>query len=200
MDLLKRYEIFINILSTELNRMFNEQSEFIKCREGCSFCCESGEYPFSKIEFEYLILGYNCLSNDIKEIIKHNIKELNIQKIQNSKSPFMYKCPFLINKRCTVYAHRGIICRTFGLLAEHNDGSYTIPFCHEKGLNYSNVYDDELKQIVMTKNGKTICKSEPKAYRITRNSIQNLSIAKNLDINWGDSKTLLDYFNEYNLL
>ena len=193
----KRYEIFLGMLMKELNRMFSNQTDFIKCKEGCSYCCEKGEYPFSQIEFEYLMKGYEALPEEIKTTIKENITKINNEREQNKSENFMYECPFLINKRCSVYENRGIICRTFGLLCEHDDGRYTIPFCHEMGLNYSNVYDKDLGQISEELSAKY--ETEPSAYRISRNTIQNLSIAKNLNIEWGESKSLIDYLNEANL-
>lgn len=195
-NLEKRYQIFIHTLNKELERMFLNQSEFIKCKEGCSYCCERGEYPFSEIEFQYLMEGYKQLPEEIKTTIKNNIKSINEQKNTNTEKIFMYKCPFLIYNRCSVYKNRGIICRTFGLLCEHEDEHLTIPFCHEKGLNYNKVYDKDLGQIVTEKNGQMLSKTEPKAYRISRKSIMNLSIARNLNIEWGESKTLLDFLNE----
>ena len=50
-SLKKRYEIFLYTLNKELQKMFDNQAEFIKCKEGCSYCCEQGEYPFSELEF-----------------------------------------------------------------------------------------------------------------------------------------------------
>ncbi len=190
----KRYEIFLGMLIKELNRMFSAQSEFIKCKEGCSYCCEKGEYPFSRIEFDYLMKGYKALPQGTKNKILENIANINEDKKKSDNKDFMYKCPFLLDKRCTVYENRGIICRTFGLLCEHTDDRYTIPFCHEYGLNYSNVYDKELGQI--SEELSQSYETEPTAYRISRETIQNLSIAKNLNIEWGESKTLIDFINE----
>ena len=195
-DLKTRYETFLNLLMGELNRMFDEQSEFIKCKEGCSYCCEKGEYPFSELEFYYLLDEYETLSEDTKNIIKENIKKVNMLKQEHKDGRFMYDCPFLVNKRCSVYNNRGIICRTFGLLCEHDDGRLTMPFCQSHGLNYSNVFDEELNQIVYEKDGVMLTKTEPKAYRISRDNIMNLSTAKRLNIEWGKSKTLIDFINE----
>lgn len=193
-DLIKRYTIFLHTLNKELERMFANQAEFIKCKEGCSFCCEHGEYPFSKLEFDYLLEGYKKLDSETKFKILENIARINEEQTKSNETPFMHDCPFLINKRCSVYENRGIICRTFGLLCEHDDGRLTMPFCQEKGLNYSQVYDNEIGQITSEKVEQ--CKTEPQAYRISRDNIQNLSIAKNLDIDWGESKTMIDYINE----
>lgn len=198
-SLKKRYEIFLYTLNKELQKMFDSQAEFIKCKEGCSYCCEKGEYPFSELEFNYLIEGYKQLDSNTKKIIKENIKQINKEKSKNTDKIFMHKCPFLINKRCSVYNNRGIICRTFGLLCEHNDGRLTIPFCHEYGLNYAQLYDKELGQLIDERDGIKLSKTEPAAFRIERDNIMNLSIAKNLNIVWGDSKTMIDFINQTNI-
>ena len=195
----KRYQIFLKTFQKELDNMFINQSEFIKCKEGCSLCCENGEYPFSKIEFDYLIEGYRNLDKETKKEILLNIAKINEEKHSSKNETFMYKCPFLIRNRCSVYENRGIICRTFGLLCEHDDGRLTMPFCQEYGLNYSQIYDKEKGQLITEKNGNRLCETEPKAYRIARENVQKLSIAKNLNIEWGDSKTLIDYLNENNI-
>ncbi len=198
-SLKKRYEIFLYTLNKELQKMFDNQAEFIKCKEGCSYCCEKGEYPFSELEFNYLIEGYKQLDSNTKKIIKENIKQINKEKSKNTDKIFMHKCPFLIDKRCSVYKNRGIICRTFGLLCEHNDGRLTIPFCHEYGLNYAQLYDKELGQLIDERDGIKLSKTEPAAFRIERDNIMNLSIAKNLNIVWGDSKTMIDFINQTNI-
>lgn len=198
-SLKKRYEIFLYTLNKELQKMFDNQAEFIKCKEGCSYCCEKGEYPFSELEFNYLIEGYKQLDSNTKKIIKENIKQINKKKSKNTDKIFMHKCPFLIDKRCSVYKNRGIICRTFGLLCEHNDGRLTIPFCHEYGLNYAQLYDKELGQLIDERDGIKLSKTEPAAFRIERDNIMNLSIAKNLNIVWGDSKTMIDFINQTNI-
>ena len=198
-SLKKRYEIFLYTLNKELQKMFDNQAEFIKCKEGCSYCCEQGEYPFSELEFNYLIEGYKQLDSNTKKIIKENIKQINKEKSKNTDKIFMHKCPFLIDKRCSVYQNRGIICRTFGLLCEHNDGRLTIPFCHEYGLNYAQLYDKELGQLIDERDGIKLSKTAPAAFRIERDNIMNLSIAKNLNIVWGDSKTMIDFINQTNI-
>ena len=198
-SLKKRYEIFLYTLNKELQKMFDNQAEFIKCKEGCSYCCEKGEYPFSELEFNYLIEGYKQLDSNTKKIIKENIKQINKEKSKNTDKIFMHKCPFLIDKRCSVYKNRGIICRTFGLLCEHNDGRLTIPFCHEYGLNYAQLYDKELGQLIDERDGIKLSKTEPAAFRIEHDNIMNLSIAKNLNIVWGDSKTMIDFINQTNI-
>lgn len=198
-DLKKRYQIFLHTFQRELDRMFNEQKEFIMCKEGCSYCCEKGEYPFSELEFNYLLDEYKTLDNETKFKILENVARVNEAKSKFNGEQFMYDCPFLVNHRCSVYKNRGLICRTFGLLVEHDDDRLTMPFCQDLGLNYSKVYDNEIGQIVIEKDGNPLCETMPKAYRIAREHVLKLSIAKNLDIDWGASKTLIDMINESNM-
>ena len=57
--MLQRYEKFLKeVLEPKLEKYFEEQCEFVKCKEGCSSCCEVGEYPFSRLELEYLMSGF----------------------------------------------------------------------------------------------------------------------------------------------
>lgn len=48
--MLQRYEKFLKeVLDPKLDKYFEEQCEFVKCKEGCSSCCEVGEYPFQDL-------------------------------------------------------------------------------------------------------------------------------------------------------
>ena len=78
--------------------MFDNQAEFIKCKEGCSYCCEKGEYPFSELEFNYLIEGYKQLDSNTKKIIKENIKQINNEK-STDLFRYMRKLPYF----CTAF-------------------------------------------------------------------------------------------------
>ncbi len=95
-------------------------------------CCENGDYPLSQTEYEYLMQGYIKLDNNTKKTVQHNIK--NIVKGG--------ACPFLINKQCSVYQYRPIICRVHGIAYLCKDNTVKIPYCAKEGLNYSSVYSD----------------------------------------------------------
>ena len=105
--MLQRYEKFLKeILDPKLEKYFEEQCEFVKCKESCSSCCEVGEYPFSRLELEYLMSGFVNLSFETKHIIKEEIKHLKREQ------PKMYNCPFLINKMCCVQIQRNSLQNT----------------------------------------------------------------------------------------
>lgn len=140
--MLERYKKFLEKFDKRINKYFEEQCEFIKCKEGCSACCEIGEYPFSRLEAEYLMSGFIKLSTETKNKIKQEIKQLK------SENPKMYKCPFLIDNKCAVYPYRGIVCRTHGL-AWFDGEKIQLPYCVNKGLNYSKVFDRETGEVFL---------------------------------------------------
>jgi mRNA-degrading endonuclease RelE of RelBE toxin-antitoxin system len=84
--MLKRYEKFLEKLDKRFERYFEEQCEFIKCRPGCSACCEIGQYPFSRLELEYLMSGFVELPFGVKHKIKEEIKRLKKEKPKWYKS------------------------------------------------------------------------------------------------------------------
>ncbi len=50
-------------------------------------------------------------------------------------------CPFLVNKECSVYEYRPIICRVHGL-SYLKDDIAIVPYCVNSGLNYAEVFED----------------------------------------------------------
>ena len=148
----KTYSIFLQELDKELNKFFKNQKKNIKCKKNCSYCCEKGNYPFSLPEFQYLTEGYINLPPEQKKIVQKNIKNLLTEKKQSKEKIFEHQCPFLINKQCSVYKYRGIICRTFGL-AYYDDekNKVRIPDCVNIGLNYSEYYEKETKTLNLEK-------------------------------------------------
>ena len=134
-DELQLYKQYLNTIQVLLNDYFDNQKEYLCCKKGCAHCCETGAYPYSRLEFDYLMIGF--FKMDLKEqqgVIKR-IKDLKkeYETVEN-KEKFMYRCPFLNEeKSCTVYEYRGLICRTFGLLKPNKDGKINMPFCQSLG-------------------------------------------------------------------
>ena len=179
--MLKRYEKFLDeVLDPKLDKYFEEQCEFIKCKPACSACCEVGEYPFSRLELEYLMSGFVNLQFDIKHKIKEEIKHLVAEK------PKMYKCPFLINKMCCLYKYRGIVCRTHGL-AWYDEGENRIrlPYCVNKGLNYATVFDRETGEVFL---------ENPIKERLRIDSILKSDEAQLYNLELGEIRPLIKWF------
>lgn len=197
--MIKTYEKYLELINDNLiQKCFDNQKEYIKCQPGCSFCCEEGEYPFTQLEFEYAMIGYNNLKEEEKEFIQSKIKKIKKQKEKSTKKEFMYECPFLINKKCSIYNHRGIICRIHGLMYyikdENGETKNKGPKCIGKGLNYSSVYDESQKLISPQMWKKTGIKTEPEAYNIGLKFLINNKMTKELNLEFGEIKALIDWF------
>ena len=161
------YKDFLDNLDKRLKQYFELHKEHINCSVGCSSCCENGDYPLSAIELEYLMQGFEELSDENKIIIQNNIKNINKGGA----------CPFLIDKKCSVYPYRPIICRVHGLAYLCQDEVVKVPFCANEGKNYTNVYKDGEIEINPIK--------------------ENLDTQELLkDFDFGEIRNLIDWINQ----
>ncbi len=144
--MLNLYKTYLEAVDSYLLTCFESQKPFIKCQLGCAGCCEIGEYPFSRLEMEYLMAGFPQLMPAVQSQIRAEIKELLARK-RVAKGRFLHKCPFLSpEKNCYLYDYRGLVCRAFGLASfEFVDGKKIVklPECARVGLNYSEVFDGD---------------------------------------------------------
>ena len=186
------YILYIAYLEQKLSKFFEAQKPYIYCKKGCSKCCQNGEYPFSKSEFNFLKIGFSKLPEELKNTINEKIKKIKFEKTGEG---FTYECPFLIDNECSVYEFRGIICRSFGLMSINPKGLSKIPFCAFEGLNYSNVVEPETKVISVEKYkklGENI--PEPLAYNVGYEFLTSKNIEENFHIAFGEKKPLIDWF------
>ena len=191
-DLYKKY---LNTVQPILDGYFEEQKEYICCQKGCAYCCEKGAYPFSEVEFIYLMLGFLKLDIKIREGVLARIRDLKAEyEKSEDKSKFMYRCPFLgEDKMCTVYDFRGIICRTFGLIQKQSDGKTIMAFCRELGLNYAKVFDFETKKIDYNKVKELGYKNIPQAYLIGLKNLMSKEFLGDNELEFGEIKSLIDW-------
>lgn len=188
------YKKYLNVIDSELANEFDTQKPFIKCKRGCSLCCEIGDYPLSRLEMEYLMAGLTELDAEIQKKIRLSIKTLLNQK-QKTNEQFIHRCPFLSNEKyCYLYERRGLVCRTFGLASFENYNGKTcikLPECAKAGLNYSDAFDGKDVEIEKFKN-----------YGIDAPVKHSLSLyyyEKNLPsdfsgLEFGEIRPLLDWF------
>jgi len=184
---LDNYEKFLEILQGDLDKIFAHQHEYIRCVPGCAHCCSSGEYPFSKLEFEYLMAGFEKLPSVIQKKISKKMETLKNSEAEE------YACPFLINNLCSVYQNRGLTCRTFGLLSERADGTLTVPFCTNLGLNYAEVYDVDTKHVQIDLYKDLNYSKPPTLFRLNSRNIMGLAMCKELGLEFGEVKRLADW-------
>ena len=191
---MENYEKFLKSIDGDLAKIFENQKEYICCKEGCSLCCERGDYPISALEYNYMMIGYDKLDSEIKSKIKENTNTL----IKENKES-MYVCPFLIEKRCSIYENRPIVCRAFGVLTEDAKGNPTFPFCATLGLNYSQIYDKEKNHLSSELVEKNNMKVFPRIFRLSNKVVMNLPLAKQLNIDFGEFDTMINFLKNKGL-
>lgn len=200
--MIEKYKKYLDKIGVHLQKFFAQQQPYIFCKEGCSICCETGEYPFTKVEFEYAMIGFETLSAEEKEIVREKVKKIKKAKEEAiKKTPdkkFMHACPFLIDKKCSIYNYRGIICRSHGLVSfstDQNDKTvYNMPRCVDSGLNYSNVYDRETNTISSKMWKETGIEEEPVSYNIGLKFLLDNKTTKDLELDFGERRAIINFF------
>ncbi len=192
--MLNNYLKYLNMLDEKLNQFFEKQKPYIFCKKGCAKCCKNARYPFSEIEFQYLITGYKTLPENTKQKICSNIK--NILEKKNINEDFNYQCPFLIDDICSIYKYRGIICRTFGLLNTAEPKGTEIPFCTLEGLNYSNVYDTKERRISEKMFAKLHIQQEPIVFNVRYDFLTSQDFGNSYGFKFGEVQPLIKWLEK----
>ena len=191
---IQKYQIYLQYLEKKLGEYFEEQAPYIFCKAGCSSCCEKGEYPFTELEFAYLMIGVQTLDNSIQKQIEQNMIRIREEHKNNTEKKFLHACPFLVNKQCSLYNFRGIICRAHGLAFFSKNQNILVPACVDDGLNYSNVYDFETRKISSEKYKKTGIKQEPLAHNVGVYFLTDNEITQSLGLDFGEIKPMYEFF------
>jgi Fe-S-cluster containining protein len=189
-----KYKQYLDTLDKKLAKFFESQKPYICCKEGCSSCCEIGEYPYTRVEVQYLMLGFHRLVPDVKLRIVESINELKrVKGGKDSSSKFMHACPFLIDKKCSVYEFRGIICRTHGLAFYDGSGKIRVPSCVNEGLNYSEVYDKATNILSSELWEASGYEQEPVSFNLSRKFLLNNEATQYLGLDFGEEKALAEW-------
>ncbi len=195
--MLNNYLDYLVFIDKKLEKFFNKQKDYIFCKKGCGLCCQNAQFPYSKIEMQYLFLGAKELPKEIFDKIEANIEKILKNKKDFKGEKFVYDCPFLIDNVCSVYDFRGIICRSFGLMSiiQGTDKKNQVPFCYAKGLNYSNVIDPETKQVSAEKFKLTGIEEEPLAFNVSYDFLTGKDFEEAFKFEFGEKKPLIDWFS-----
>ncbi|MDD3593552.1 MAG: YkgJ family cysteine cluster protein [Candidatus Gastranaerophilales bacterium] len=187
------YERYLNLIDKKVEGFFEQQAPYIKCKKGCSYCCESGSYPITELEFKYMRLGFSKLDRVKQTLVLQNIRKIK-QGRNDNEDEFLYQCPFLIDKICCIYEYRGLICRVFGLPYFDKNDKLKLPACIGIGLNYAEVLDEEKKMLSMEKVEKLGFSVTPVAFNLSLDTLLNNEAVKTLNLNFGEQKMLVDWF------
>ncbi len=191
--MLENYLTYLKIIDTKVNSFFNKQKPYIFCQKGCGKCCKHAQFPYSQIEFTYLMEGMKTLKEDKIKIIKENVSKIKSAKENSKEKKFLYDCPFLIENVCSLYEYRGIVCRTFGLITS-KDNKTKVPFCCFEGLNYSNVIGEDGKTFSVEKFKKLNVKEEPIIFNVDYDFLTESDFEEGFHFKFGEKKPLIDWF------
>ena len=194
---LEDYYLYLEQLNAKVEKFFKQQEPYIFCKEGCSYCCEEGQYPCSELEFSFLELGFMGLDDFVKEKILEKTKKLRELKEKTPDEVLQCECPFLIDKKCSAYQFRPIICRTFGIPFYDKNDNLKVPFCNELGLNYSQVYDRERKVLSEQKRKEAGIEQEPLAYNLSLSFLIGKVGKEGMKLDFGEQRTITDWMIDY---
>jgi len=143
---LDEYIDYLNKLKVRLDRYFDQEKPYIACKLGCSACCKDNNLIISNLEFLFVEKGIEQLDKSRWKAIKKRAQKLGKEykkfkknNIKKNKG-FTYQCPFLFDNTCTIYEHRPLLCRPFGLITRADcETGMAMPSCLQYGLNYANV-------------------------------------------------------------
>lgn len=167
------YEHFLKDFDKKLAQYFERDSDAVKCKKGCTLCCENADYPLSLLEMKYLMQGFMGLQKEKHDRVRTNIKSILAQDSCNS-----YKCPFLLDGECSVYRYRPLTCRVHGLAYMRTDNVVKLPECARYGLNYAENFD-----------GKTV-NFEPIKEDLNLDKI----FATHPELEFGEIRSMIDWF------
>lgn len=198
--MLKNYLVYLEFITKKIQNFFEEQSDFICCKKGCSICCKNAQFPYSEIEFRLIYKGLKELNPIVQKQILDKVDVIIKEKQKhNEKTPnekFKYDCPFLINNICSVYQYRGLICRMFGLMtfSPYKDQKTNIPFCAYQGLNYSTVLEDVKNNVLKENFLKQENAEKLKAYNVEYETLIKEETGKDFGFEFGEVKPLIEWF------
>ena len=194
---LEDYYLYLEQLQTKVDKFFKQQEPYIFCKEGCAHCCEEGQFPCSELEFSFLELGFMGLDDEVKDKILEKTRALRTIKEKTPDEVLQCECPFLINKKCSAYQFRPIICRTFGIPFYDAKGKLKVPFCNEFGLNYSQVYDRERNVLSEELYKKTGFSQEPLAYNLSLSFLIGKVGKEGMKLDFGEQRMITDWMIDY---
>ena len=81
------------------------------------------------------------------------------------------------------------------MIEANNEGKDKIPFCHELGLNYSQVVDEEKMLISEEKYLALNEVKQPLAYNVGYKFLTSEKMEKEFDFEFGEKRPLIEWFS-----
>ena len=131
----RTYEELLSDVELEFNRVRDIFIDRMQCRKGCSSCCNQ-LFSISAVEAAYISKAVKALEPQAQKLMREKalayLKELTGSAIDENQSIEAHgqtvgdalnrlvgrhyiPCPALVDDACTIYSHRPIIARKFGI-------------------------------------------------------------------------------------
>ena len=195
--MIEKYADYLKKLEKILDEYFHSQKEFLYCKKGCGLCCKLCYYPVSQLEYDYMKMGADKvftqeqkekINNKAIQIIKDRTAFL---KRNTNLMDFYYECPYLIDDICANYEHRALLCRSHGVIYKdiENPNKINLPYCFRIGLNYSQVWDYDLKNFSEEKMQQLGINARPESYDLSYSVLRKGAG----DVDFGDTRMLVEW-------
>lgn len=145
-QLWKALHVLQDAADSDFHRQRKQHSGRFRCGEGCAACCRT---PFAISEAEAAAISRNvgllpaprCDELRIRavEYLDRRLAVFSQYGYRQSRGelapePERVECPALLNGRCSIYAHRPVLCRRFGAALIHPGDAHRAFACQ---LNFA---------------------------------------------------------------
>lgn len=127
MDEYRAYLDLTRAWGAEFSRNRRLHGDAIHCRRGCSDCC-SQLFHITEVEAAYISKGVKALAAEQREQLRERAKSYLPQRralLESRSVPDAWgalpppglrlPCPALLDGACSIYNHRPLICRRYGI-------------------------------------------------------------------------------------
>ncbi len=160
--LMEPYESYLKVAGeweAEFSRNRALHGERIHCRKGCSDCC-SQMFLITEIEAAYISNGVKELPAAQRDTLRERAERYSIEReklLADRKLPDAWgalpppglrlPCPALVDGACSIYEHRPLICRKYGIPLFNPQKPERIFACELNFKSGEEIDDPELIQI-----------------------------------------------------
>jgi Fe-S-cluster containining protein len=157
--MIDRYMQICRAVETEFSRNRKLHGDRIHCRSGCDACC-SQLFQITEIEAATISLGVAALDPVFQTTLRERatvyldqrkqlVAKVGMQEAWGSLPPrgSRLACPALVDGACTIYEHRPLICRKFGIPLYNPDKPGQVFACELNFHDGDAIDDGELVQI-----------------------------------------------------
>ncbi len=138
----RRYLEIAAAVDADFRRNQALHGERIHCRAGCTDCCHH-VFKISQIEAEHVAEGVRRLEAEARTALAERAREYIAAGDAAQRRP----CPALRDGVCTIYEHRPLICRRFGMPIFNPDRPERIMACELNFKDGEEIVDPDLVQI-----------------------------------------------------